>query len=383
MVEESERTRLGSENEEGEGEIQGSRNKWLERYSPHHLILLVGEGDFSFSSSLAPAFGSASNITATSLDHYDALTKKYKKAKSNLWNLEKLGASVLLGVDATKMKYYPDLSVRKFDRIIFNFPHAGFYGKEDNVHLIEMHRTLISAFFHNASQMLRPDGEVHVNHKTTYPYCRWNLGELASLNSLKLIDQKAFESKNYPGYHHKRGDGRRCDEPFFLGPCSTFKFSFSPGARKALTELMHNNAIHGEHRPIYESPVQVPVEFPPIHERSVQVHGGSNRILNLCQIQRQSERILNLCQIQRQSQSERILNSCQIQGQFERILNLFQTRGQSTCHSHHTPSAWSRVRTRGEHIRPPELRTAQTGPDRLVWSSSREHGESDRTDGSD
>ncbi|KAF8024458.1 hypothetical protein BT93_F1589 [Corymbia citriodora subsp. variegata] len=260
MVEERERTRLGSENEEGEGEIQGSRNKWLERYSPHHRILLVGEGDFSFSSSLASAFGSAfgsaSNITATSLDHYDALTKKYKKAKSNLWNLEKLGASVLLGVDATKMKYYPDLSVRKFDRIIFNFPHAGFYGKEDNVHLIEMHRTLISAFFHNASQMLRPDGEVH----------------------------------NYPGYHHKRGDGWKCDEPFHLGLCSTFKFRFSPGARKASTELMmHNHAIHGEYRPIYESPVRMPVKFPPSHERSVQVHGGSERIYeNLVQTQEQS-----------------------------------------------------------------------------------------------
>ncbi|KAF8024461.1 hypothetical protein BT93_F1591 [Corymbia citriodora subsp. variegata] len=295
MVEESERTRLGSENEEeGGGEIQGWRNKWLECYSPHHWILLVGEGDFSFSSSLASAFGSAfgsaSNITATSLDRYDALTKKYKKAKSNLCKLEKLGASVLLGVDATKMKYEPDLSVRKFDRIIFNFPHAGFHGKEDNVHLIKMHRTLMSAFFRNASHVLCADGEVHVSHKTTGPYCLWNLEELASWNSLKLIDQTAFESKNYPGYHHKRGDGRKCDELFPLGLCSTFKFRFSPGARKVSRELTtHNNAIHGEYQPIYESPVQMPVEFPPIYKRSVQVHGGSERIYeNLVQTQEQS-----------------------------------------------------------------------------------------------
>ncbi|KAF8024453.1 hypothetical protein BT93_F1588 [Corymbia citriodora subsp. variegata] len=226
------------------------------------------------------------------------------------------------------MKYNPDLSVRKFDRIIFNFPHAGFYGREDNVHLIEMHRTLMSAFFHNASQMLRPDGEVHVSHKTTYPYCLWNLGELASWNSLKLIDQRAFESKNYPGYHHKRGDGRKCDEPFPLGPCSTFKFRFSPGARKALTEsMMHKNAIHGEHRPIYESPVQTPVEFLPIHERSVQVHGGSQRIINLFQTRGQSEPIFNL--FQTRGQSEPIFNLLQTQGQSEPIFNLFHTRGQS------------------------------------------------------
>lgn len=67
----------------------------------------------------------------------DVVTKKYSQAKSNIQNLEKLGAAVLHGVDATKMKLHTDLSMRKFDRIIFNFPHAGFYGKEDEIRLIE------------------------------------------------------------------------------------------------------------------------------------------------------------------------------------------------------------------------------------------------------
>lgn len=65
------------------------------------------------------------------------LIKKYKQVKSNLENLEKLGAYLLHEVDATKMKLHTDLAKRKFDRIIFNFPHAGFHGKEDNVHLIQ------------------------------------------------------------------------------------------------------------------------------------------------------------------------------------------------------------------------------------------------------
>ncbi|KAK8313354.1 hypothetical protein V6Z12_D01G104200 [Gossypium hirsutum] len=34
------------------------------------------------------------------------------------------------------MKHHTDLANRKFDRIIFNFPHAGFHGKEDNPHMI-------------------------------------------------------------------------------------------------------------------------------------------------------------------------------------------------------------------------------------------------------
>ncbi|XP_022717871.1 heavy metal-associated isoprenylated plant protein 41 [Durio zibethinus] len=115
----------------------GEEEKWVTHYSSNHQILLVGEGYFSFSLSLANAFASASNICASSFDSYDVLIKKYKNAKSNLENLEKLGASLLHEVDATNMKLHTDLAKRKFDRIIFNFPHAGFYGKEDNVHMIQ------------------------------------------------------------------------------------------------------------------------------------------------------------------------------------------------------------------------------------------------------
>ena len=47
------------------------RQPTLEKIIMHynfHSILLVGEGDFSFSTALARAFGSIENITATSLD---------------------------------------------------------------------------------------------------------------------------------------------------------------------------------------------------------------------------------------------------------------------------------------------------------------------------
>ncbi|CAH1422025.1 unnamed protein product [Lactuca virosa] len=42
--------------------------KWAKHYSSIHQILLVEEGDFSFSLSLEMSFGSAFNIVASSLD---------------------------------------------------------------------------------------------------------------------------------------------------------------------------------------------------------------------------------------------------------------------------------------------------------------------------
>ncbi|GAA0147818.1 hypothetical protein Leryth_010155 [Lithospermum erythrorhizon] len=201
--------------------------KWLQHYASFHEILLVGDGDFSFSLCLAKAFGSASNIIATSLDPYDAVISKYKNAKLNLQMLNMLGAIVLHGVDATRMMFHTDLRMRKFDRIIFNFPHAGFHGKEDHPPVIKKHRDLVFGFFRNACRILRAGGEVHVNHKTTPPFCHWNLEELAFKNSLLLINLVDFRIADYPGYNNKRGDGSRCDHPFPLGEASTYKFIFS------------------------------------------------------------------------------------------------------------------------------------------------------------
>ena len=79
--------------------------------------------------------------------------------------------------------------------------------------------------------MLRADGEIHVNHKTTTPFCHWNIRELASRNWLILIGCVDFKKEDYPGYKNKRGDGSRCDESFPLGECSTFEFRLSPTAR--------------------------------------------------------------------------------------------------------------------------------------------------------
>ncbi|KAJ4982181.1 hypothetical protein NE237_033018 [Protea cynaroides] len=214
------------------------RNGYLKHYSVSHQILLVGEGDFSFALGLARSFGSATNIVATSLDSYDSVVQKYEKGRSNLENLEELGAVLLHKVDATMMYLHPDLQMRKFDRIIYNFPHAGFYGKEDQIHIIVKHRNLVERFLMNARYMLRPSGEIHVNHKTTIPFCYWNLEELGNRHSLELIECVEFNIYDYPGYENKRGAGSRCDEPFPLWKCSTFKFILSSNMKIETPSVM-------------------------------------------------------------------------------------------------------------------------------------------------
>ncbi|GFP90973.1 uncharacterized protein at4g26485 [Phtheirospermum japonicum] len=209
-------------------EICGRRERRITHYSSAQSILLVGEGDFSFSCSLAMAFGLATNIVATSFDTYERLMEKYKSAYANIAVLEIMGATVLHGVDATQMRTFPDLRLRKFDRIIYNFPHAGFHGKEDNPELIGMHRNLVRGFLMNASTMLRFDGEIHVNHKIKAPFDSWRIEDLAVECSLLCISLDDFRIEDYPGYQNKRGSGPRSDEPFPLGECRTFKFKLYP-----------------------------------------------------------------------------------------------------------------------------------------------------------
>jgi hypothetical protein len=65
------------------------------------------------------------------------LTIKYDKAESNVRELKRLGSTVLHGVDAETMKLHSYLEMRRFDRIVFNFPHAGFKGREHHLHVIQ------------------------------------------------------------------------------------------------------------------------------------------------------------------------------------------------------------------------------------------------------
>ncbi|XP_019070558.1 25S rRNA (uridine(2634)-N(3))-methyltransferase [Solanum lycopersicum] len=235
--------------------------KIIQHYSSFHRILLVGDGDFSFSLCLAQFFGSASNIVASSLQLYDEVIKMYKNGQSNLEKLKSLGGTVLHGVDATEIQLHTDLSNQKFDRIIYNFPHAGFYGSEDRDHVIQMHKNLVGSFFGSAKKMLRVDGQIHVTHKIAPPYDRWDLVGLGWRNSLICIECADFKIENYPGYNNKRGAGSKCDEPFHLGECNTFKFIFNPSLKNVPRTKHKKRFLHAPSQNLQNAPNSISPPF--------------------------------------------------------------------------------------------------------------------------
>ncbi|CAB4307377.1 unnamed protein product [Prunus armeniaca] len=201
-----------------------SFEKKIKHYSSYQKILLAGEGDFSFSVCLARAFGLAVNMVATSLDSRESLMLNYSKAMSNVKELEARGCKVLHEVDVHSMSQHPFLIRVRFDRIIYNFPHAGFFSSERNRLQIWFHQDLVRGFLKNACEMLTAIGEIHVTHKTTFPFTEWKIVELAKEVGLYLVDEEQFSLLDYPGYENKRGAGM-CDKTFHVGMCSTFKFA--------------------------------------------------------------------------------------------------------------------------------------------------------------
>eukprot|EP00249_Psilotum_nudum_P028934 c38962_g1_i1 orf=434-1408(-) len=215
--------------------VTQDEERCIGHYSTSQQILLVGEGDFSFSNALANAFGSASNLVATSLDSYDETTKKFTSVHVTLGNLLKLGAVVLHGIDATTMATHRLLGQLSFDRIVFNFPHSGVSGnesfspkQEQQKHVIREHKELVLLFFQNAAKLLRANGEVHVSHMVNHPYCEWKLEKQAAKNGLVLTDSCHFDLHQYPGYVNRRGIGIHCARTFRVGPFKTFRFVIDP-----------------------------------------------------------------------------------------------------------------------------------------------------------
>ena len=182
-------------------------------------ILTCGDGDFTFSLSLTTnKFYINTNekdknklcLVATSHETKASVLKTYgDPAMATLQQLEENGATVMNGIDATKLHEVSALQGEKFDRIIWNFPCIGqglSAGADGQSSEMEANKSLIKDFFRSASQLLSTEGEVHIAHKTIEPFCWWQMPKLGleSGGGLDLSCSLVFDRALFPGYVNRK-----------------------------------------------------------------------------------------------------------------------------------------------------------------------------------
>ncbi|KAI0931400.1 hypothetical protein AcW2_000296 [Taiwanofungus camphoratus] len=128
-------------------------------FNPTDHILLIGEGNFSFARALilyppvSLEYLPPENVTATSYDSEEECFKKYPDAADIVSALRAKSVEIVFGVDATKLEKCATLKGRKWDKIVWNFPHAG-KGITDQDRNILSNQLLILGFLRSAASFL-------------------------------------------------------------------------------------------------------------------------------------------------------------------------------------------------------------------------------------
>ncbi|KAK9433030.1 hypothetical protein V1505DRAFT_364229 [Lipomyces doorenjongii] len=230
-------------------------NKLIKFYKDTDDILLVGEGDFSFTKALLlpPHSFTPDRITTTAFDSRDDLHKKYPDTGEQILKfLEEYKApekpvncdseksededdesfyhvdacqnpgqadavtdrhsdepkkvKVLFKVDATALTKTKYLRKRKFDCCVFNFPHTG-SGITDQDRNILKNQELLDGFFKSVTSILKTSGTVVVTLFDGLPYSLWNLKDLAKESGFETVRSGKFVWEYYEGYKHRKTSG--------------------------------------------------------------------------------------------------------------------------------------------------------------------------------
>ena len=131
------------------------------------VVLLIGEGDFSYCRAMVTAFLAGEKVllesdedhkrswrvVATALDSRETALRKYRKSSANLAFLEDIeNVEIIFGIDGTKLhedrelkRLFPSSAVAP-TRVIFNFPHTG-AGLKDRTRNIVAQQKMLQGFF--------------------------------------------------------------------------------------------------------------------------------------------------------------------------------------------------------------------------------------------
>lgn len=187
-------------------------------FGTYDHILLVGEGDFSFTKSLVVEHGCA-NVTGTSFDTEEEVREKYPTFENIQKELGGLTPPVPFhhGIDATKLSSYKALRSgpeteegwEGWDMVAFMFPHTGGLSTDVN-RQVRANQALLVGFFksciseHKGKPFVKEGGKVLVCLFEGEPYTLWNVRDLARHAGLKVVESYKFDWEDYPGYAHVR-----------------------------------------------------------------------------------------------------------------------------------------------------------------------------------
>ena len=173
------------------------------------VILSVGSGDGSQQASIVKS--GHFNLVSTFYESEHAVIKKYGSAREHIKLLRDKSSTVLFEVDATELHSHPQLMKKKFEVIVFTFPHTGVSNfccghSGPNPASIESNKQLIRNFLKSAQHILARDGEIHITLKTSAPYDKWNFPDFAEYE-IEPKSNYRFNSQLFPGYVHQSTKG--------------------------------------------------------------------------------------------------------------------------------------------------------------------------------
>jgi hypothetical protein len=160
------------------------------------------------------------NLVASTYESKETLLTRYKEDRMNdrIDNLEGFGAEVINGLDCTWLK--EAFPVRRFDMVIFNFPHAGkpeklksLKGGDGHPWLQWRHKNLMLFFFRAARSVLNENGRVIVStNRNAYCASQEDLAWASRASGFTKVAQHQFREWKHSKYDRAYGDWRDEDQ---------------------------------------------------------------------------------------------------------------------------------------------------------------------------